>query len=144
MHSADDLVMCLGDLNGHIDRHIDGFDGLHGLYGDGQKNLEGRMLLEFCLEKELCVLGTWFKREEKRKVTFRMGENETEIDFVLLKKECRWFLRNVKAFSFDSGGGRCCHREGVLGELCCADYLVLISEIIEELGNYFIEWMEAF
>ena len=26
-------------------------------------------------------------RERKRKVTFRMGENETEIDFVLIKKE---------------------------------------------------------
>ena len=51
MHSADDLVMCLGDINGHIGRHIDGFDGLHGGYGVGQRNLEGRMLLEFCLEK---------------------------------------------------------------------------------------------
>ena len=28
---------------------------------------------------------TLFKREEKRKVTFRMGENETVIDFVLIK-----------------------------------------------------------
>ena len=27
------------------------------------------------------------EREEKRKVTFRMGENETKIDFVLIKKE---------------------------------------------------------
>ena len=30
MHSAGELVMCLGDLNGHIGRHIDGFDGAHG------------------------------------------------------------------------------------------------------------------
>ena len=29
----------------------------------------------------------WSKREEKRKVTFIMGENETAIDFVLIKKE---------------------------------------------------------
>ena len=29
---------------------------------------------------------SWFKREKKRKVTFRMGENGTEIDFVLIKK----------------------------------------------------------
>ena len=28
MHSADNLVMCLGDLNGHVD----GFDGVHGGY----------------------------------------------------------------------------------------------------------------
>ena len=41
----------------------------------------------------------WFKREEKRKETFRMGENETEIDFVLTKKEHQRFVRNVKAIS---------------------------------------------
>ena len=39
----------------------------------------------------------WFKREEKRKVTFRMGENEIEIDFVSIKKEHRLFVQNVKA-----------------------------------------------
>ena len=55
MHSADDLVMCLGGLNGHFGRHIDGFDGVYGGYGVGQRNLQGRMLLEFYLEKELCV-----------------------------------------------------------------------------------------
>ena len=27
MHSAGDLVMCLGDFNGHVGKHIDGFDG---------------------------------------------------------------------------------------------------------------------
>ena len=30
---------------------------------------------------------TWLKREEKRNVGFRMGENEIEIDFVLIRKE---------------------------------------------------------
>ena len=41
------------------------------------------MLLEFCLEKELCVSNAWLKREEKMKLTLRIGE----IDFVLIKKE---------------------------------------------------------
>ena len=57
MHSTVDLVMCLGDFDGHID----GYDEVHVGYGVGQRNLEGTMLLEFCLEKELCVLNTWFK-----------------------------------------------------------------------------------
>ena len=86
-HSAGHLVMCLGDFNGHVGRHIDGLDGVRGGYVVSQWNLEEIMLLEFCLEKELCVSNTWFEREEKRKVTFRMGENETEIDFVSIKKE---------------------------------------------------------
>ena len=59
MHSTADLVIswmiCFGDFNGHIDRHIDGLDGVHGGYGVGQRNLEGRMLLKFSQEKELCV-----------------------------------------------------------------------------------------
>ena len=67
MHSAGDLVMCLGDFNKHVDRHIDRFD--RG-YGVGQRNLEGKMLLKFCVEKELCVSNTWFKREEENNVAF--------------------------------------------------------------------------
>ena len=35
MHSPDDLVICLGHINGHVGRHIDGFDGVHGGYGAG-------------------------------------------------------------------------------------------------------------
>ena len=42
LHSACDLVMCLGDINGHVCRHIDGFDGVHGGYGVGLRNF-GRM-----------------------------------------------------------------------------------------------------
>ena len=30
-------------------------------------------------------------------MTFRMGENETEIDFVLIKKEHRQLMQDVKA-----------------------------------------------
>ena len=40
MHGADDLVMCLGGIDGYIGRHIDGFDGMHGWSGVGQRNLE--------------------------------------------------------------------------------------------------------
>ena len=35
MHSAGDLVMCSGDFNGHVGRHIDRFDWIHGGYGIG-------------------------------------------------------------------------------------------------------------
>ena len=48
--------MCFDDLNGHVGGHTDGYDGVHGRYRIGQRNLEGRMLLEFCLEKEIMVI----------------------------------------------------------------------------------------
>ena len=31
--------MCFGDFTGHVERHIDGLDGVHGGHGVGQKNL---------------------------------------------------------------------------------------------------------
>ena len=57
---VEDLVVCLGDCNGYLSRHIDGFDGDCGGYVVGQIILEGRMLLEVCLVKNLCA-NTWFK-----------------------------------------------------------------------------------
>ena len=79
--------MCLGDFNGHIARHTDGSHQIYEGHGIGQRNLEARMLLEFCLEKELCTQNTWIKREKNRKVIIRMEENKTVIDFVFAKKE---------------------------------------------------------
>ena len=71
---------------------------VHGGYGVGQRNLEGRMLLEFCLEKELRVSNTWFMWVENMNVTFKIGENEAEIDLVL-KKEHQRFMQSVKVIS---------------------------------------------
>ena len=40
VHSAGDLVMHVGEFNGNIGRHIDGFDWDHGGYCVGQRNLD--------------------------------------------------------------------------------------------------------
>ena len=42
------------------------------------------------------MANTWFRKGEKRKVTYSAGENETEIDFVLVGKGNRKYLRDVK------------------------------------------------
>ena len=64
--------------------------------GIGEQGLEGRMLLEFCDQKDLCVSNTRFKKKEKRKVIYSSGDNETEIDFALVEKESIKFLKNLK------------------------------------------------
>ena len=50
MHSTVDFVVCLGDIDGHIGRHIDGYVGVHG----GQRNMDGRMLLVLSGEGIIC------------------------------------------------------------------------------------------
>uniref|UniRef100_A0A0L8HPX6 Uncharacterized protein n=1 Tax=Octopus bimaculoides TaxID=37653 RepID=A0A0L8HPX6_OCTBM len=58
--------------------------------------MEGRILLEFCDVKEWCVESMWFRKTEKRKVTFSAGGNETEINFMLVGRRNRKYLRDVK------------------------------------------------
>ena len=48
MHSAGILDMCFGSLDTHICRHIGALNEVLGVYGIGQINLEGRMLIFYC------------------------------------------------------------------------------------------------
>ena len=80
LQNPSEVVFGLGDFNGHVGEEIEGFEGVHGGNGIGKRNAEGRMLLEFRDKRELCVANTWFKKTDKRKITFKSGNNEFEID----------------------------------------------------------------
>ena len=80
-HSLGEQELGMDDFNRHPGKGIEGYEGVHGGNGIGERNVEGKML-QFCDEKELCVVNTWFRKGEKRKVTYNAGENRTEIDFV--------------------------------------------------------------
>ena len=53
IYSAGDLVIYMGDFNGHIGRHNNGFMGI--MEGILSQNFYRKMLLAFCLENESCV-----------------------------------------------------------------------------------------
>ena len=101
LQNPSEVVLGLGNFNGHVGRRIDGFDGVHGGYGIDKRNVERRSLLEFCDEKELRVANTWFEKKEERKITYSMGGNETDIDFVLVGKNNRKYLKDVKAIPWE-------------------------------------------
>ena len=92
-----EVLICLGDFNGHIGKEVDGFEGVHGGFGIGKRNMEGRLLLDFCVEKGMCVGNSWFKKKDNRKITFNGGYSGTETDFVLMKSSQRKFLKDVRA-----------------------------------------------
>ena len=48
------VLICLGDFNGHIGKEVDGFEGVHGGFRKGKRNVEGRLQLEFCVKKNVC------------------------------------------------------------------------------------------
>ena len=66
LHNEGELVLGMGDFNGHVGKWIEGFEGVHGGNGIGVRNAEGRRLLEFCDEKELCVANTWVQESREK------------------------------------------------------------------------------
>ena len=96
MENENEVLIGLGDFNGHIGKEVDGFEVVHGGFGIGKRNVEGRLLLEFCVEKNLCVGNSCFKRKDSKRVIFNGRYSGTEIDFVLIKGRQRKFLKDVK------------------------------------------------
>ena len=47
------------------------------------------------------MANAWFKKKNQRKITYSMSRNETEIDFVLVGKNNREYLKDVKAICWE-------------------------------------------
>ena len=54
VENENEVLICLGDFNGHIGKEVDRFESVHGSFGRGKRNVEGRLMLEFCVEKGVC------------------------------------------------------------------------------------------
>lgn len=93
----DEFIMLLGDLNGHVGADAEGYEGVHGGYGYGVRNVEGCRVLELADAYSMVVGNTLFKREPARLFTYRSGEVMSLIDYVLVKAKDRKFVKNVKA-----------------------------------------------
>ncbi|PWA80379.1 craniofacial development protein 2 [Artemisia annua] len=59
----DQRLIIGGDLNGHIGAATDGYAGVHGGFGFGVRNDEGRSILEFTTAHDLVVANSFFKKE---------------------------------------------------------------------------------
>src|SRR5664279_4742913 len=88
------LVVC-GDMNGHVGKEGNGFEGVHGGYGFGSRNVEGEMLLEFADAMDLVVANTWFKKDGGKLVTYESGGRRTVVDYFRIRKKHRKVVRNV-------------------------------------------------
>ena len=91
-----EFVLLLGDLNGHVGEKAEGYEGVHGGFGYGVRNEEGRRILELADACGMVVGNTLFKRMPERLITYRSGEHISMIDYVLVKGKDRKYVKNVK------------------------------------------------
>ena len=109
------LVIIAGDLNGHVGRGSEGYEGIHGGRGYGTRNREGDRILEFGNATDMVVLNTMFEKKDNRLITYQSGEVSTQIDYILISRENRKLVRDVKVISGEEIAPQ--HRL-VIGDLC--------------------------
>ena len=86
----------LGDMNGHVGRDVDGFEGVHGGNGFGDRNAEGEAILEFATCFDLVVVNTFFTKETQNLVTYESGGLSSVVDYVLTRKNDMKNVKDVK------------------------------------------------
>ena len=95
---SDQRLIIGGDLNGHIGAGADGYAGVHGGFGFGVRNDEGRSILEFATAHDLVVANSFFKKRDVHLITFQSGGHNTQIDFLLVRKSDLRACRDCRVF----------------------------------------------
>ena len=89
MQSRNSIENCiiLGDFNGHVGRSANGYEGVHGGQGWGDRNKEGEKILEFADSFGMVIGNTFFKKNAEKLITFKSGNCATVIDYVMVGKK---------------------------------------------------------
>lgn len=69
-------------MNAHVGESGNGYEGVHGGMGFGRRNVEEERLLEMAEAAEITILNTWFKKRQSHLITYKSGQNETQIDYI--------------------------------------------------------------
>ena len=93
-----------GDLNGLIGQDNDGVRRVHGGKGMGVRNQEGESALDFAVAFDMAVLNTFFTKSSYR--TYRSGPRESQIDFLLYRRDNIREVEDCKVLQGESVGAQ--------------------------------------
>ena len=96
-----EVLIPLGDWNGHVGAAGCGFEEVHGSRGFGVRNTEGERVLEFAVANDLVVGNTRFIKRESHLVTYNSGNHRTQIDYILYRKSFIKAVHDVKVIPFE-------------------------------------------
>nr|GEX51881.1 retrovirus-related Pol polyprotein LINE-1 [Tanacetum cinerariifolium] len=73
---TDERLIIRGDLNGHIGAAVDRYEGMHGGFGFGERNEEGRSILYFATPHDMVVANSFFKKRRRQRKREAIGRSE--------------------------------------------------------------------
>ena len=103
------------DLNGHVGRENKGFERYHGDKGLGERNAKGVRVLEFAQGLDLILTNTTFTNRSEKLVTYKSGNNQSQIDYILARRESRAEVTNCKI---------------ITGEPVVTQHRLLVSDLV--------------
>ena len=89
-------VLVGNDFNGHVGSDMCGFGEVYGGFGVGQINDGWIRLLDWAVVKGMHLMNTCFRIRKNRFITFRSGETETIIDYILVNNKYKNSVKDVK------------------------------------------------
>ena len=87
--SDTELIFPCGDWNGHIGSDAAGYEGIHGGYAFGDRNIDGERLLEFAVASNLVIGNSFFAKRANHLITDESGLNKRQIDYILLIRDIK-------------------------------------------------------
>ena len=78
------VLVVAGDMNAHMGKRQNSEETV-GKYGWGSRNREGQDLLEMLARNQLVVVNSFFQKRESHKITYKSGNNRTEIDLLIVR-----------------------------------------------------------
>lgn len=111
-----DMLLIAGDFNAKIGSDRTGFEKVMGTEGIGDRNENGDILLDFCINNEMIVGGSQFMHKNIHKTTWNSPDGRTRnlIDHVLINRKWAKSMQDVKV-----------HRGADVG----SDHQLVISKI---------------
>ena len=81
-----ELLVALGNMNGHIGSDREGLEECIGRYGRDNRNAEGKNLLQMCSLNAWMIANTWFEKRDSQLYTFNSDRSKTQIDMIIVRK----------------------------------------------------------
>ncbi|CAD7087538.1 unnamed protein product [Hermetia illucens] len=98
---ADDYIIIAGDLNGHVGEKADG-NRCHGGKGFGARNEGGERIIDFADTHDLVLMNTWFIKRLSHLPTFYSGNNKTQIDYILIRRQHFTTVTDCKVVPYET------------------------------------------
>jgi len=76
-----------GDLNGHVGEGNTGSSECMGRHGVGIRNDDGDRIVDWATAGGMALVNTYFMKLEQQKITYKSGNNNTQIDYIACRRQ---------------------------------------------------------